>query len=192
MAARCLHKDRVEESTLVRHDEARGFALIDLLFVCGIIGVLSVIALPRVLLAKQSAGAASAIGSLRVINSSQFTFALTCGGGFYAPSLTVLGTAPPSSREAFITPSLATADTIIRSGYSIRLTSTAFTGSPGSCNGAAPGSTGQAFKAGADPTEPGNTRFFASNAHAQIFENTSSLFAAMPEVGDPAVGHLLR
>src|SRR5262245_45236880 len=69
---------------------AHGFALIDLIFVCGIIGVLAVIAMPRLLLAKQAAGAASAIGSLRAIDSSQLTFALTCGGGFYAPSLTVL------------------------------------------------------------------------------------------------------
>ena len=46
--------------------KAQGFALIDLIFVCGIIGLLCSIALPRLLLAKQSAGAASAIGSMRV------------------------------------------------------------------------------------------------------------------------------
>jgi len=34
-----------------------GFALIDLIFTIGIIGVLCTIALPRLLLAKQSAGA---------------------------------------------------------------------------------------------------------------------------------------
>ena len=37
----------------------QGFALIDLIFVCGIIGLLCSIALPRLLLAKQAAGAAS-------------------------------------------------------------------------------------------------------------------------------------
>ena len=65
--------------------KADGFALIDILFVCAMIGVLSTIALPRMLIAKQSAGAASAIGSLRTIHSAQLTFALTCGAGFYAP-----------------------------------------------------------------------------------------------------------
>ena len=63
---------------------ARGFALIDLIFVCGIIGVIAGIALPRLLLAKSVAGSASAIGSMRAINSAQLTFALTCGAGFYA------------------------------------------------------------------------------------------------------------
>ena len=78
--------------------KAHGFALIDLIFVCGIIGLLASIALPRLLAAQQSAGAASAIGSMRAINSAQLTFALTCGSGFYAPDLPTLGTPPPGSR----------------------------------------------------------------------------------------------
>ena len=41
--------------------KSEGFALIDVLFVCAIMGVLATIALPRMLMAKQSAGAASAI-----------------------------------------------------------------------------------------------------------------------------------
>src|SRR4051794_25219913 len=73
--------------------KAQGFALIDLVFVCGVIGVLCSIALPRLLLAKQSASSASAIATMRVIDSAQLTYALTCGSGFYAPKLTTLGTA---------------------------------------------------------------------------------------------------
>ena len=42
--------------------KAQGFALIDVIFVCGIIGLLASIALPRFTLAKSAAGAASAIG----------------------------------------------------------------------------------------------------------------------------------
>ena len=72
--------------------KAQGFAFIDLIFVCGIIGLLCSIALPRLLLVQQSAGAASAIGSMRTIDSAQLTFALTCGNGFYAPDLSTLGT----------------------------------------------------------------------------------------------------
>jgi type II secretory pathway pseudopilin PulG len=171
---------------------ASGFALIDMIFVIGIIGVLATIALPRLLLARQSAGTASAIGSMRAINSAQLTFALTCGGGFYAPSLTSLGTAPPSSKEAFISPNLGSADTITRAGYLIQLTATPFAAAPSSCNGLGIGEAGQAFKAGADPTEPGNLRFFATNANAQIFEDVTSLYAAMPEVGEPVAGHVLH
>ena len=68
-----------------------GFALLDMIFVCGLIGILSGIAVPKLLLAKQAAGAASAIGSMRAINSAELTYALTCGSGFYAPNLPSLG-----------------------------------------------------------------------------------------------------
>src|SRR5258707_12552913 len=84
--------------------KSEGFALIDVIFVCGMIGLLCSIAVPRLLLAKQSAGAASAIGSMRAINSAQLTFALTCAGGVYPPTLPVLGTPPPGSKAAYITP----------------------------------------------------------------------------------------
>ena len=168
-----------------------GFALIDLVFTIGIIGVLATTALPRLIAARQSAGSASAIGSMRAISSAQLTFALTCGGGFYAPSLTSLGTPPPSATVGFISPGLAVADTVTRAGYVIQMSATPFGGAPATCNGVAQGDAGQAFKAGADPNEPGNPRFFAINANAQIWEDNASLFASMPEVGEPASGHVL-
>ena len=77
--------------------KAQGFALIDLIFVCGMIGLLSSIAVPKLVMAKQSAGAASALGSMRTIGSAQLSYALTCGNGFYAPTLTTLGTPPPGT-----------------------------------------------------------------------------------------------
>jgi type II secretory pathway pseudopilin PulG len=167
----------------------KGFTLIDMMFVCGLIGVLSIIALPRLLMAKQAAGAASAIGSMRAINSSQLTFALTCGGGFYAPNLTTLGVVPiGGGTEAFISPNLSTADTISRSSYIIRMIGTPFPGAPASCNGLAPGAASQAFKAVADAVDVDNKRFFATNVNGQIFQHTSSLLAAMPEVGEPPIG----
>jgi len=170
---------------------AQGFALIDLIFVCGIIGLLCSIALPRLLLAKQAAGAASAIGSMRAINSAELTYALTCGSGFYAPNLTTLGKAPVGSNEAFIGADLAGADVVQKSGYTISLDAAPFGGAPAACNGLDAGSTGQGFRAAADPTEPGNQRFFATNANAMIFESTSTLFGTMPEIGEPPSGHVL-
>jgi type II secretory pathway pseudopilin PulG len=169
-----------------------GFALIDMIFVVGMVGLLSTMAVPRMLLARQSAGSASAIGSLRTINSSQLTFALTCGGGFYAPSLTTLGTPPPSSNEAFITPNLSTGDTVTRAYYTIRMEATPYPSAPGSCNGLDAGESGQGFKAGADPAEPTSKRYFATNANGQIFEDVASLFDDMPEVGEPESGALLK
>jgi type II secretory pathway pseudopilin PulG len=171
--------------------KAQGFALIDLIFVCGVIGVLCSIALPRLLLAKQSAASASAIASMRVINSGQLTYALTCGSGFYAPNLTTLGTPPPGSREPFVSSNLGAADTVIKSGYTIAMSAAAYPGSPGSCNGLGVGIAGQGFIATADPTEPSNLRFFATNASALIYEHTATLTGAMPETGAPPVGQVL-
>src|SRR5262249_37626536 len=172
--------------------KAHGFALIDMIFVTGVIGLLMSIAMPRLIMARQSAGAASAIGSMRAIGSAQLSYALTCGGGFYAPALTTLGKTPPGSSEAFISASLGSADTVVKASYTIQMTATPFAGAPGSCNGLAAGAGGQAWVAGADPTDISNTRFFATNANNVIYEHDASLYATMPEVGAPAVGRILR
>lgn len=171
---------------------AHGFALIDVIFVCGIIGLLAGIAVPRLLLAKQAAGAASAIGSVRAINSAELTYALTCGFGFYAPNLVTLGTTPPGSNEPFISPDLGSANVPIKSGYTIQLSGTPFAGAPSTCNGLATGEAAQAFKSGADPADATNTRYFGSNSNATLWEDTASLFATMPEVGEPPSGHTLH
>jgi len=172
--------------------KADGFALIDILFVCAMMGVLSTIALPRMLLARQSAGAASAIGSLRTIHSAQLTFALTCGAGFYAPNLTTLGRPPVASREAFISPNLATSNVVTRAGYIIEVDGSAFAGAPGSCNGLPAGEAVQGWRAFADPTDSDNKRFFGANVNGSIWEHNATFSTALPEVGEPPVGHLLR
>ena len=172
--------------------KANGFALIDVIFVCGIIGLLCSIALPRLLLAKQAAGAASAIGSMRSINSAQLTFALTCGSGFYSPDLSTLGTPPVGSNEPFLGGDLGSANTVMHSSYMFQLTGTANASAPATCNGLGAGLAAQSFKSGADATEAGNVRFFASNVSETIWEDTASLYAAIPEVGDPPSGHPLH
>lgn len=177
---------------IVRIRNSQGFALIDILFVCGILGILSSIALPRMLMARQAAGAASAIGSMRAISSAQLTFALTCGGGFYAPNLTTLGTPPPSSDTPYISPTLGRDDIIVQSGYTIQMEATAFAPAPPSCNGLAAGEAGQGFKAGADPLEAVNKRYFGVNSNGQIWEDAASMYGPMPETGEPASGHVLR
>jgi type IV pilus assembly protein PilA len=181
-----------EKTRRVTVRQARGFALIDLVFVCGIIGVLSSIALPRLGVARQAAGTASAIGSMRAINSSELTFAFSCGSGFYAPSLTILGTPPIGTSESFISKGLSVADTVTKSGYTFQLSGTAYPGAPGSCNGLAVGAAAQGFKAGGDPAVAGNVRFFATNASNTIVEDVATLYATMPEYGAPPSGHPLR
>jgi len=156
------------------------------------VGVLSTIALPRMLLARQSAGAASAIGTLRTLHSAQLTFALTCGAGFYAPNLSTLGRAPANSSEAFISPGLATSNSVTRSGYVIEVDGTAFAGAPGSCNGLAVGEAAQGWRGYADPTDQDNVRFFGTNVNGAIWELNSTLSAVIPEVGEPIAGQVLK
>ena len=172
--------------------KAQGFALIDLIFVCGMIGLLSSIAVPKLVMAKQSAGAASALGSMRTIGSAQLSYALTCGNGFYAPNLTTLGTPPPGTREPFISHGLGIADTVAKSGYVIQMAATPWPSAPPACNGVGAGVTGQGFAAAADPADPIYPRFFATNANNLIYEHNATLFAVMPDVGEPAVGHSVR
>ena len=172
--------------------KAQGFALIDLLFVCGIIGLLASIALPSMLKAKQSAAGASAIGSMRSINSAELTFALTCGNGFYAPDLPTLGVPPTGSREPFLGGGLTRSATVLKTGYSFTLEGTPYSAAPASCNGLAVGDAAQGFIAVADPTEPTNPRFFGTNASGALYEHTASMYTLMPEVGEPSTGHPVK
>jgi len=73
----------------------RGFSLIELLIVVAIILVIAAIAIPNMLKAKMSANEASAISSVRAINTAQVTYAVTYPTDGYADNLAKLG-APTS------------------------------------------------------------------------------------------------
>jgi prepilin-type N-terminal cleavage/methylation domain-containing protein len=71
-----------------------GFSLIELLIVVAIILVIAAIAIPNLIRSRIVANQASAVGSLRTLNTAEVTYAVTYNTG-YSPTLGNLG--PPAA-----------------------------------------------------------------------------------------------
>jgi prepilin-type N-terminal cleavage/methylation domain-containing protein len=69
----------------------KGFSLIELLIVVAIILVIAAIAIPNLLRSRIAANEASAVGSLRTINTAEVTYQSTYPTFGYAGGLTYLG-----------------------------------------------------------------------------------------------------
>lgn len=68
----------------------QGFSLIELLIVVAIILIIAAIAIPNLLRSRMAANEASAVGSVRTINTSEITYFTTWGVG-YGAALSNLG-----------------------------------------------------------------------------------------------------
>jgi type IV pilus assembly protein PilA len=155
-----------------------GFTLIELLIVVALIGILAALCAPFLLAAKAASSEASAIGTLRAINSAQASYASGCGRNYYAPVLQTLingghldqdvALAPKSSYVTALGPGLAAA-----------------AGTP-DCTGQATTTT---YYASATPIGGANaTRAFASSQGGTVWQDMTGVAPTEPFTVSPTVG----
>lgn len=156
----------------MKHPRDEGFSLIELLIVVAVILVIAAIAIPSLLHAKMAANEASAVGSLRTMNSAILNYCSTYGIGYPASLADLAPAATPSASSAdLLDPVLASG---LKSGY-------VFTYLP-----AAPDSSGiiNSFTLNADPRSRGNSglRGFFTDQSLVIRANATGAASATDPV----------
>jgi type IV pilus assembly protein PilA len=151
---------RSHEDQMKMREKAKGFSLIELLVVVAIILIIASIAVPNLMRSKMATNEASAVSSLRSLNTASVSYSTSYG--MYPGALASLGPMVGTS------PSSATADLIdsvlaggIKAGYTITYT---------------PGSSNASYSITAAPMTAGvtGTRYFYTDQSGVIRADPSS------------------
>jgi prepilin-type N-terminal cleavage/methylation domain-containing protein len=153
----------------------KGFSLIELLIVVAIILIIAAIAIPNLLRSRIAANEASAVGSMRTINTSQATYASTYPTIGFAPDLNTLGPGSTAGNQSSTSSNANLLDSVLgcsagvataacqKSGYSFAITS----------DGANPSLF---YSSNANPISlQTGTRYFYSDASGVIRYNTTAI-----------------
>jgi len=144
----------------------KGFSLIELLIVVAIILIIAAIAIPNLLRSRIAANEASAVGSLRTINTAEVTYQSTYPDKGFTCSLAYLGgTTGGTYSSAGMIDSVLSGGT--KSGYTFVLTN---------CETATNSTINVTYESRGAPVSPGQTgqRYFCSDQSGVIRYSAST------------------
>jgi len=154
-----------------------GFSLIELLIVVAIILILAAIAIPNLIQSKMSANEASAVQTLRDINTAESVYEIQFGVGF-SPDLPSLGGTQgvPTPQAALLIPDPVAQAPNTKDGFSFAYVVTANLG---------PGGTPSSYTVNANPLNFGTTgrRYFFTDESGVIRVDTTN----PATVNDPSI-----